>query len=108
MTNFIHKAKPVKKKNPIFKFAITPEDIEETADFLNDIKLLSKSNTMIGICMGELGLISRVFGDKFHSSFTYMTLGEPKAPGQISVETFKKLRADLFKSPGSGKESKED
>lgn len=108
MMNYINKAKPVKKKNPIFKFAITPEDIEETADFLNDIKLLAKSNTMIGICMGELGIISRVFGDKFNSSFTYMTLGEAKAPGQISVDTFKKLRADLFKSPNSGKDSKED
>ncbi|TGM76012.1 type I 3-dehydroquinate dehydratase [Leptospira levettii] len=108
MNQFIANSKPVKKKNPIYKFAITPENIEETADFLNDIKLLSKTQTMIGICMGELGIISRVFGDKFNSSFTFMTLGEPKAPGQISVDTFKKLRADLFKSPQSAKESKEE
>ncbi|GBF51396.1 3-dehydroquinate dehydratase [Leptospira ryugenii] len=107
MKEFISNAKPVKKKNPIFKFAITPEDINETADFLNDIKLLSKTHTMIGICMGELGIMSRVFGDHFHSSYTYMTLGEPKAPGQISVETFKKLRGDLFRV-NSIKDSKEE
>lgn len=107
MKDFISNAKPVKKKNPIFKFAITPEDINETADFLNDIKLLSKTHTMIGICMGELGIMSRVFGDHFQSSYTYMTLGEPKAPGQISVETFKKLRGDLFRV-NSIKDSKEE
>ncbi|MCZ8341558.1 MAG: type I 3-dehydroquinate dehydratase [Leptospira sp.] len=108
MREFIQNAKPVKKKNPIFKFAITPEDIEETAEFLNDVKLLSKTHTMIGICMGEQGIISRVFGDKYNSSFTYMTLGEPKAPGQISVETFKKLRPDLFKSSGNSSKEKEE
>ncbi|MDF3822452.1 type I 3-dehydroquinate dehydratase [Leptospira sp. 96542] len=104
MRDFIANAKIVKKKNPIFKFAITPEDIEETADFLNDIKILSKTNTMIGICMGELGIISRIFGDNFHSSYTYLTLGEPKAPGQIAIETFKKLRTDLFKTNTKEKE----
>jgi len=97
MKEFIQNSRPVKKKNPIFKFAITPEDIEETAEFMNDIKLLAKTNTMIGICMGESGIISRVFGDYFSSSYTYMTLGEPKAPGQISIDTFRKLRSDLFR-----------
>lgn len=98
MKEFIQNSRPVKKKNPIFKFAITPEDIQETAEFMNDIKLLAKTNTMIGICMGESGIISRVFGDHFNSSYTYMTLGEPKAPGQISIETFRKFRSDLFKA----------
>ncbi|TGN19855.1 type I 3-dehydroquinate dehydratase [Leptospira idonii] len=108
MREFIQNSKPVKKKNPIYKFAITPEDIEETADFMNDIKTLSKTNTMIGICMGETGILSRVFGDYFNSSYTYMTLGEPKAPGQISIDTFRKLRSDLFKGSSAGKESKEE
>lgn len=104
MIHYIQNAKPVKKKNPIFKFAITPEDIDETADFLNDIKLLARQNTMIGICMGELGILSRVYGDHYHSSYTYMTIGEPKAPGQISIETFKKLRPELFKNANSKEE----
>ncbi|MCZ8154900.1 MAG: type I 3-dehydroquinate dehydratase [Leptospira sp.] len=107
MKEFITNAKPVKKKNPIFKFAITPEDIEETAEFMNDIKTIAKNHTMIGICMGESGIISRVFGDYFNSSYTYMTLGDPKAPGQISVDTFRKLRTDLFKGSAS-RETKEE
>ncbi|TGL63102.1 type I 3-dehydroquinate dehydratase [Leptospira ognonensis] len=107
MKEFIQNSRPVKKKNPIFKFAITPEDIQETAEFMNDIKLLAKTNTMIGICMGESGIISRVFGDHFNSSYTYMTLGEPKAPGQISIETFRKFRSDLFKG-STLKEQKEE
>lgn len=108
MKDFIENSKQVKKKNPVYKFAITPEDIEETADFMNDIKLLAKSNTMIGICMGESGILSRVFGDYFKSSYTYMTIGEAKAPGQISIDTFKKLRADLFKGSGKGKQEVEE
>lgn len=108
MRDYIQNCRPVKKKNPIFKFAITPENIEETAEFMNDIKGLSKQNTMIGICMGESGILSRVFGDYFKSSYTYMTLGEPKAPGQISIETFKKLRADLFKGAKYKEESEKE
>lgn len=97
MKDYITSAVQVKSGKMIFKFAITPEDIDETAEFLSDIKALSKTNTMIGVCMGEMGILSRVFGDQFGSSFTYMTLGEPKAPGQIPVETFRKLRPDLYK-----------
>lgn len=105
---FHSKCKAGKKKNPVFKFAITPEDIEETAEFMNDIKILSKTNTMIGICMGETGILSRVFGDYFKSSYTYITLGTPKAPGQISIDTFRKLRSDLFKGSSTAKEQKEE
>lgn len=97
MKEYISIAKPVKSGKMIFKFAITPEDIDETSEFLSDIKTLSKSHTLIGVCMGETGILSRVFGDHYGSSFTYMTIGEPKAPGQIPVETFKKLRTDLYK-----------
>jgi 3-dehydroquinate dehydratase-1 len=97
MKDYIASAKPVKSGKIIFKFAITPEDINETADFLNDIQTLSKDHTMIGICMGETGIISRVYGDLYASSFTYTTIGAPKAPGQLTVETFKKLRPDLYK-----------
>lgn len=96
MKEYISNATPVKSGNVIFKFAITPEDIAEAAEFLNDIKTLSKQYKMIGICMGESGILSRVFGDYYGSSFTYMTIGEPKAPGQIPIDIFKKLRPDLY------------
>jgi 3-dehydroquinate dehydratase-1 len=101
MKDYIASAKPVKSGKMIFKFAITPEDINETAEFLNDIKTLAASHTMIGVCMGATGLVSRVYGDQYGSSYTYSTIGEPKAPGQITVETFRKLRPDLYKSPNS-------
>jgi 3-dehydroquinate dehydratase-1 len=98
MKDYISNAKSVKSGAPIFKFAITPENIDEAADFLNDIKSLSSSATLIGICMGEIGIVSRIFGDMYGSSFTYITIGEPKAPGQIQLDSFKKLRPDLFKT----------
>jgi 3-dehydroquinate dehydratase I len=96
MKEYISSAKPVKSGKVLYKFAITPEDISETADFLNDIQSLSAEYTMIGICMGETGILSRVYGDFYGSSYTYMTIGVPKAPGQLTVETFKKLRLDLY------------
>ncbi len=96
MKDYIAQVPSVRSGKTIFKFAITPEDITETAEFLNDIRVLSKTYTIIGICMGEAGILSRVFGDYYGSSFTYMTIGEPKAPGQIPVEVFRKLRPDLY------------
>lgn len=98
MRDYIANALPIKSGKPVFKFAITPEDINEAAEFLADIKILSKQSSLIGVCMGESGIISRVFGDQYGSSFTYMTIGEPKAPGQITIDTFKKLRPDLYKN----------
>jgi 3-dehydroquinate dehydratase-1 len=98
MKDYIAGVKKVKNKNPIFKFAITTEDLAETAEFLNNIKIISKANKIVGICMGELGMISRIYGDHYHCYFTYVSLGEPRAPGQISIENLKLFRTDLFKN----------
>ena len=76
----------------VYKFAVTPKNADELYDFYNSIKTLSRQHRMIGIAMGEIGLIGRVFPDKFGSEFTYCCLSKPKAPGQISVENYYNLR----------------
>lgn len=76
----------------IYKFAVLPKSMEEGILFLESVKNLSKSFTLIGIWMGELGQFTRIFGDLFGSSFTYGTLGEPKAPGQMQIDYISKLR----------------
>jgi 3-dehydroquinate dehydratase/shikimate dehydrogenase len=49
----------------------------------------SHNSSVIGICMGEAGVISRVLGLRAGSAFTFAaaTLGEETAPGQIAART---------------------
>ncbi len=79
------------RKN-IYKFAVTPQSPTELIDFLENIRILSVDYTIIGVAMGELGLLSRIFGDFYGSSFTYCCVHSPKAPGQISIQDYRKFR----------------
>ena len=79
----------------IFKFAVMTKSLEKTAEFLSDIRQLSVSNRVTGICMGEHGVISRIFGDFYGSLLTYCSAGEERAPGQISVQTFHSFRSSV-------------
>ena len=47
------------------------------------------NNSIVGICMGEAGIISRVLGLRGGSAFTFAaaTQGEETAPGQIAART---------------------
>jgi 3-dehydroquinate dehydratase/shikimate dehydrogenase len=47
------------------------------------------NNSVVGICMGEPGIISRVLGLRAGSAFTFAaaTVGEETAPGQIAART---------------------
>jgi 3-dehydroquinate dehydratase-1 len=78
--------------NCIYKFAITPKDFIELELFLNDLSIISKTHTIIGIAMGEIGIFSRVFGDRFGSFATYCCIGKPRAPGQINILILQKIR----------------
>ncbi|MGQ9720294.1 MAG: type I 3-dehydroquinate dehydratase [Candidatus Jordarchaeum sp.] len=46
---------------------------------------------VISFCMGELGIISRVFCPFFGSYFTYASLDTRTAPGQINLEVMRKI-----------------
>jgi 3-dehydroquinate dehydratase/shikimate dehydrogenase len=56
--------------------------------FLERMEDHSKSS-IVGICMGEAGIISRVLGLRAGSAFTFAaaTVGEETAPGQIAART---------------------
>lgn len=78
----------------IFKIAALPKNEKESKDFqeyaLKLSKLCAKLNIPIGFCgilMGESGKEFRIFPEKIGSQFTYCCLGEPKAPGQVDLET---------------------
>ncbi|MCX8000648.1 MAG: type I 3-dehydroquinate dehydratase [Leptospiraceae bacterium] len=94
--DMLSQIKQVKDKQGIYKFAVMPKTFEEGMEFLSSISKLSKTYKMIGIWMGEMGSFSRVYGDMFGSSFTYATLTDPKAPGQVAVSLILKARKFLF------------
>src|SRR5207253_1351606 len=51
----------------------------------------SDKRSMVGVCMGEQGIISRVLGVRAGSQFTFAaaTVGEETAPGQIAARTLR-------------------
>ncbi|TGM08870.1 type I 3-dehydroquinate dehydratase [Leptospira barantonii] len=81
----------------IYKFAVYPNSISELTEFLSSFRKIAndfrKLNVFLtGICMGQMGVISRVFPDSFGSIFTYCCLTEPKAPGQVDINSLLELR----------------
>jgi len=70
--------------------------IVSTANTLNDnvtlMRFLERMNdhtNIIGICMGDAGIISRVLGVRAGSAFTFAaaSIGEETGPGQIAART---------------------
>lgn len=64
------------------------------ADNVRMLKLVSESKVpTVGLCMGDMGLPSRVLNRKFGSPFTFASAqrGTAVAPGQVSFEEMKEL-----------------
>ncbi|TWT82054.1 Shikimate dehydrogenase [Planctomycetes bacterium CA13] len=97
------------------KFSDTPEEIEEIAAAMAEedadiVKLATMATTFsdnirmlnmvknakqptIGICMGEIGMITRILGERVGSPFTYATYSVDKklAPGQLNWKEMTEL-----------------
>jgi 3-dehydroquinate dehydratase / shikimate dehydrogenase len=90
--------------------AFTPDYIKvvSTAQTLSDnlaiLRLIEDraiSSRVVGIAMGEEGLVSRVLGPREGAAFTFASLedGSETAPGQVSARTLSRLyRADRLNS----------
>ncbi|MFA4639397.1 3-dehydroquinate dehydratase [Pyrococcus kukulkanii] len=59
-------------------------------DNLRVIKLYEHANNLIAFCMGQEGKISRVFSAMF-SPFTYASIDESVAPGQMSISELREI-----------------
>ncbi|MCG6166271.1 type I 3-dehydroquinate dehydratase [Leptospira sanjuanensis] len=82
----------------VYKFAVFPNSVSELTDFLTSFRSIANEYKnlnvfLTGICMGPMGVISRVFPDFFGSIFTYCCLTEPKAPGQVDLNSLHRLRS---------------
>ena len=80
----------LKAFNPDFyKVVSTAKNLSDNVEMKRFLERTSDSANVIGICMGEQGLISRVLGVRAGSVFTFASTGtgEETGPGQVSART---------------------
>lgn len=79
------------------KVVSTAQTLADNLAVLRLIEDISVSSRVVGIAMGEEGLVSRVLGPRAGGAFTFASLedGTETAPGQVSAHTMHTLyRAD--------------
>jgi 3-dehydroquinate dehydratase/shikimate dehydrogenase len=76
-------------KADFVKIVPTAKTLTDNVTLMRFIERMSDSANIIGICMGDAGVISRVLGLRAGSAFTFAaaTQGEETAPGQIAART---------------------
>ncbi len=79
-------------KEAIYKVAKKIDSIEELMIFLKEFSEFGEEYNLILIPMGELGILARLYPEKFQSIATYTCFDSPKAPGQIQLSKFDFLR----------------
>jgi 3-dehydroquinate dehydratase/shikimate dehydrogenase len=76
--------------NPDFvKIVPTAKSLFDNVTLIRYLEHMSEHTNIIGICMGDAGIISRVLGVRAGSVFTFAaaTPGEETGPGQIAART---------------------
>jgi 3-dehydroquinate dehydratase / shikimate dehydrogenase len=71
------------------KIVSTARSLADNVAMLRFLERARDKANMVGICMGEQGIISRILGLRSGSVFTFASVasGEETAPGQISART---------------------
>jgi 3-dehydroquinate dehydratase/shikimate dehydrogenase len=79
------------KQHPadFFKVVSTANSLYDNVTMMKFLEQHSSSHSLIGICMGEQGIISRVLAVRAGSQFTFAAAnpGEETGPGQITART---------------------
>lgn len=73
------------------KVVSTANSLYDNVVMMKFLEQHSHAHSMIGICMGEQGIISRVLGVRAGSQFTFAAAnpGEETAPGQVAARTLR-------------------
>jgi 3-dehydroquinate dehydratase / shikimate dehydrogenase len=76
-----------------YKVVSTATTLYDNVQMMKFLERQSATYSMVGICMGEQGLISRVLGVRAGSVFTFgaATAGEETAPGQLAAGTLRQV-----------------
>jgi 3-dehydroquinate dehydratase/shikimate dehydrogenase len=71
------------------KIVPTAKTLVDNVTLMRFIERMEDHSNIIGICMGDAGIISRVLGVRAGSAFTFAaaTMGEETGPGQIAART---------------------
>ncbi len=74
-----------------YKIVTTATSLYDNVMMMKFLEQQSTRYSMIGVCMGEQGIMSRVLGVRAGSVFTFAAAnpGEETAPGQIAVRTLR-------------------
>jgi 3-dehydroquinate dehydratase-1 len=83
-------------KNSIFKFIFKANKFQDNLVPLKLCKEFQKPVPILSFCMGNLGTFSRLLCIKISSPFTYVSLDEKTAQGQIDIKTAKTIYELLF------------
>jgi 3-dehydroquinate dehydratase / shikimate dehydrogenase len=72
----------------IYKLVTTATNLYDNVLMMRFLEQASHENKVVGICMGEQGIISRVLSLRAGSVFTFASLspGEETAPGQVTAK----------------------
>lgn len=84
----------------IAKISVTPKTIEDVANLLSVIEhFKAAGKPIIGVSMGKLGVMSRIFGPQVGSYLTYAALagGKESAEGQLTIEEMRTILGILNK-----------
>jgi 3-dehydroquinate dehydratase / shikimate dehydrogenase len=71
------------------KIVPTAKTLTDNVTLMRFLERMTDNSNIIGICMGDAGIISRVLGVRAGSAFTFAaaTAGEETGPGQIAART---------------------
>jgi 3-dehydroquinate dehydratase/shikimate dehydrogenase len=74
-----------------FKIVTTATRLSDNVTMMKFLQRWGEQYPLIGLCMGEQGIISRILGVRAGSVFTFAaaTKGEETAPGQIAARTLR-------------------
>ncbi|WP_229668801.1 shikimate dehydrogenase [Edaphobacter acidisoli] len=72
-----------------YKIVPTAKSLSDNVTLMRFIERMEDHSKIVGICMGDMGIISRVLGLRAGSAFTFAaaTAGEETGPGQIAART---------------------
>jgi 3-dehydroquinate dehydratase / shikimate dehydrogenase len=76
-------------KPDFIKIVPTAKTLTDNVTLMRFIERMDEHTNIVGICMGDAGIISRVLGLRAGSAFTFAaaTAGEETGPGQIAART---------------------
>ena len=79
----------------LVKVSVMAHNEQEVLDLMNytrGFKTLNPEQDYVTISMGKVGKISRLTADLTGSSWSYASVGEESAPGQIQLENMRRIR----------------